>query len=115
MPALFIAGLCVLAIGNFLTGQYRQDPGVLFVAPGMVVLVLVFSIWSTGRLADRVELKAQSLRLVRGRLESTVPLADVLDVSKRYRFGLVRAVLFVANPGPLGEEIEFIAAGWNPL
>jgi hypothetical protein len=115
LPAAFVAGLVVLAVGNILSGQYRHEPGVLLIPPLMIVLILAISNRMNSKLADRVELHAGFLRVTLGARVVDIRLADVFGVSLNRASAPRRVVLQVANSRLLGDELLFIPAGWNPL
>ncbi|UOF16665.1 hypothetical protein IEQ11_08515 [Lysobacter capsici] len=62
-----------------------------------------------GRLADEVVDHGDYLRVRRGSIEESIPIADIEKISSSHAFRPARVTLLLRRPGRLGDRVSFIA------
>lgn len=61
-----------------------------------------------GRLVDEVVDHGDYLRVRRGSIEESIPIADIEKISSNHAFRPARATLLLRRPGRLGDRVSFI-------
>jgi hypothetical protein len=112
-----LALLAVVAAPSALDGDLWRNPLPSAIAMGLLGAALVYFFWKTQmhRLADEVLDCQDSLKVRRGRLTETIPLANVAVAEVASGGGLHRITLRLRERSPMGRQIDFLpqASLWS--
>jgi hypothetical protein len=115
-----IALLLLVAAPSMVSGNLWSDPLPSAIASGILCAAFVYFFWNTQmhRLADEVLDCGDRLKVRRGRLEESIPLAQIAAVEVTSRSGFHRITLRLKEHSKLfGARIEFLpqASLWSNL
>ena len=115
-----IALILFVAAPSVLNGELRRNPLPSAIAVGILCAALIWFFWNTQihRLADEVLDCGDRLKVRRGRIEETLPLAQILVAEIVSRGGFHRITLRLRQRSKsFGSRIEFLpqAAHWSNL
>ena len=115
-----IALILFVAAPSILNGELRSNPLPSAIAVGILCAALIWFFWNTQmhRLADEVLDCGDRLKVRRGRIEETIPLAQILVAEIVSGAGFHRITLRLKQRSKsFGSRVEFLpqAALWSNL
>jgi hypothetical protein len=111
--------IAFVAAPSAVDGELWRNPLPTAIALGVLCAALVYFFWRTQvhRLADEVWDCQDALKVSRGRLEETIPLANISSAEVISRGGFHRISVHLRAPSKLGRNLDFLpqASLWSNL
>jgi hypothetical protein len=111
--------IAFVAAPSALDGQWLRNPLPGAIAIGILCAALIYFFWKTQihRLADEVQDCGDSLRVLKGRRDETIPLSNVSAAEVSSSGGFHRITLRLRSRSQFGLRIEFLpqASLWSNI
>jgi hypothetical protein len=114
-----VALIAFVAAPAAVNGELGRNPAPSLIALGILCTAVAYFFWKTQlhRLADEVQDCVDSLKVLRGRIETTIPLDNIAGAEVVSTGGLHRISVNLRARTTLGQQIDFLpqASLWSSL